>query len=184
VETVSLKSAVRLRSTAWDIVWAGFVHATMGRHTIIMSCAYGSGAITQLLYQRLLDRHAPELECRSEFVGAAAWAKPLHGDEHRQDVAAECRACAAGNCEYPWEFPAFGRFGCKPDCGVNSNTTKIAVNIRADFTGHPVISPRVLMSGVRWNLCLNDEERTARGEPDLCWCAGSVNLSAGTCVCV
>lgn len=77
----------------------------------------------------------------------------------------------AGKCEYPWEFPAFGRFGCESDCGTSANTTKIAVNIRADFTGHPTISPRVLMSSVRWNLCLNDEERTARGEADLCWCA-------------
>ena len=21
--------------------------------------------------------------------------------------------CGEGNCEYPWEFPAWGRFGCK-----------------------------------------------------------------------
>ena len=21
--------------------------------------------------------------------------------------------CGDGNCEYPWEFPAWGRFGCK-----------------------------------------------------------------------
>eukprot|EP00892_Ulva_mutabilis_P009550 jgi/Ulvmu1/6968/UM033_0025.1 len=77
--------------------------------------------------------------------------------------------CGDGQCEYPWEYPAFGRFGCQSDCGVDTNTTKIAVNIRANFVGHPSISPRVLMSSVRWNLCLNDPARTARGEPDLCW---------------
>ena len=75
----------------------------------------------------------------------------------------------AGQCEYPWEFPSYGRFGCKSDCGAETNTTKIAVNIKANFLGHPTVSPRVLMSSVRWNLCLNDPERTARGEADLCW---------------
>lgn len=87
----------------------------------------------------------------------------------------------AGQCEYPWEFPAYGRFGCKSDCGAETNTTKIAVNIKANFLGHATISPRVLMSSVRWNLCLNDPERTARGEADLCWCALTLYTAPSSC---
>lgn len=86
-----------------------------------------------------------------------------------------CQALYAGQCEWPWEFPAYGRFGCESDCGRDLNTTNIAVNIKANFVGHPSISPRVLMSSVRWNLCLNDQERTARGEADLCWCASTLH---------
>ena len=56
------------------------------------------------------------------------------------------------------------------DCGTNDNTTKVVVNVKADFTGHPTISPRVLMSNAVWNLCLDDETRRQRGEADLCWC--------------
>ena len=58
---------------------------------------------------------------------------------------------------------------CVADCGLNPNTTLIVVNTRADFTGHPTISPRVLMSNAVWNLCLEDDARRARGEADLCW---------------
>ncbi|KAL6750531.1 hypothetical protein V8C86DRAFT_2809369 [Haematococcus lacustris] len=77
--------------------------------------------------------------------------------------------CGDGSCEYPWEFPAWGRFGCKADCGMNPNVTAIVINVRADFTGHPSISPQVLMNNAAWNLCLEDEARRQRGEADLCW---------------
>jgi hypothetical protein len=77
--------------------------------------------------------------------------------------------CGDGNCEWPWEFPAWGTFGCRADCGLNDNTTNIVLNVRADFSGHPSISPRVLMSNAVWNLCLKDEARSKRGEVDLCW---------------
>lgn len=77
--------------------------------------------------------------------------------------------CGDGQCEFPWEYPAWGRFGCQADCGRNMNTTRIAIIIRADFTGHPSISPRALMLKASWNLCLNDPVRRQRGEADLCW---------------
>ncbi|GIL78617.1 hypothetical protein Vretimale_6215 [Volvox reticuliferus] len=77
--------------------------------------------------------------------------------------------CGDGNCEWPWEFPSWGRFGCQADCGQNDKTTPIVVNVRADFTGHPTISSSVLMNNAKWNLCLEDEARRKRGEADLCW---------------
>jgi len=78
-------------------------------------------------------------------------------------------ACGDGRCEAPWEFPAWGPFGCRADCGRNLNTTHMLVTVTADFVGHPSLSPRVLMAGVHWNLCLDDEARRRRGEADLCW---------------
>ena len=77
--------------------------------------------------------------------------------------------CGDGNCEWPWEYPAWGPFGCQADCGTNANTTSIVVNVRADFTGHPTISPRVLMTNAAWNLCLEDLQRRQLGEADICW---------------
>jgi len=77
--------------------------------------------------------------------------------------------CGDQKCEYPWEFPAYGRFGCRADCGMHQNLTKILVVVQHDFTGHPTANPRVLMSAATWNLCQNDANRRARGEADLCW---------------
>lgn len=77
--------------------------------------------------------------------------------------------CGDGSCESPWEFPAWGRFGCHADCGMQTNLTSIAVSVNADFSGHPTLNPRILMANVRWNLCLHDEERRKRGDDDLCW---------------
>lgn len=91
--------------------------------------------------------------------------------------------CGDGTCEWPWEFPAWGRFGCRADCGTNPNTTSIAVNVRADFTGHPSISPRVLMNNAKWNLCLEDDARRKRGEADLCWWVQGCGRGRGR-VCV
>jgi hypothetical protein len=79
--------------------------------------------------------------------------------------------CGDGRCEAPWEFPAWGPFGCRADCGAQPNTSAVLVTVSADFLGHPSLSPRMLMAGVRWNLCLDDAARRERGETDLCWCA-------------
>ena len=77
--------------------------------------------------------------------------------------------CGDGKCEWPWEFPAFGRFGCRADCGEEKNTTRIMVQIKANFAGQISPSPRILMSNARWNLCLDDPERHKRGQEELCW---------------
>jgi hypothetical protein len=33
--------------------------------------------------------------------------------------------CGDGKCQYPWEFPAFGTFGCQADCGLEQNITQV-----------------------------------------------------------
>lgn len=43
--------------------------------------------------------------------------------------------------------------------------------VRSNFAGHPLLAPRLLMAAARWNLCLQDNDRRQRGDPDLCWCA-------------
>jgi hypothetical protein len=77
--------------------------------------------------------------------------------------------CGDGQCEAPWEFPAWGPFGCRADCGVQPNVTHVLVAVTGDFVGHATLSPRLLMQGVSWNLCLDDAQRRKRGETDLCW---------------
>lgn len=77
--------------------------------------------------------------------------------------------CGDGRCEAPYEFPAWGPFGCRADCGAQPIVTNVVVSVAGDFVGHATISPRVLMEGVRWNLCRDDAARRDRGETDLCW---------------
>lgn len=78
-------------------------------------------------------------------------------------------ACGDGRCEAPWEFPAWGPFGCCPDCGQHPNTSRLLVSVSGDFVGHASLSPQALMGAVAWNLCLDDDARRRRGEADLCW---------------
>ena len=41
--------------------------------------------------------------------------------------------CGDGTCNEPFEFPAYGRFGCRADCGMNTNLTTMLLQVRADF---------------------------------------------------
>lgn len=131
------------------------------------AAAYQSGGVVATL--RALVAPSPPatgLRFSSErevlaFVGnrllAPIWVDPVCGD---------------GKCEAPWEFPAWGRFGCHADCGAHPSTRQMVVAVLADFTGHPTLSASVLMANVRWNLCYQDDARQARGEAHLCWWVG------------
>ncbi|GBF87818.1 hypothetical protein Rsub_00529 [Raphidocelis subcapitata] len=77
--------------------------------------------------------------------------------------------CGDGRCEPPWEFPAWGPFGCRADCGRQPNVSPVIVAVTGNFLGHASLSPRTLMAAVRWNLCLADPARRRRGGADLCW---------------
>ncbi|CAL6333252.1 unnamed protein product [Bathycoccus prasinos] len=59
--------------------------------------------------------------------------------------------CRDGVCQAPYEFPSFGRFGCKADCGPAQNLLQI-LNSQA-------VSALDLMGQVKWNLCLKDPGR-------------------------
>ena len=65
--------------------------------------------------------------------------------------------CGDGRCEAPFEFPEYGRFGCKADCNLLTATaqiTKIQIDIYYNFS-HPKgsVSPIDLMQDAKWNLC-------------------------------
>jgi len=65
--------------------------------------------------------------------------------------------CGDGRCEAPFEFPEYGRFGCKADCDLLTLTAKITrvqIDIYYNFS-HPKgsVSPIDLMQDAKWNLC-------------------------------
>ena len=76
--------------------------------------------------------------------------------------------CGDGVCNAPVEYAAYGRFGCRPDCGVESKLTTMLLQVRADFRDD-LYSPLALMSAASWNLCRRDEEASKAGYPDVCW---------------
>ena len=70
--------------------------------------------------------------------------------------------CGDGRCEAPFEFPEYGRFGCKADCNiisVNMNITNIQIDLYYNFS-HPKgsISPIDLMNDAKWNLCPMEQD--------------------------
>ncbi|GLC46896.1 hypothetical protein PLESTM_001942200 [Pleodorina starrii] len=157
-------AAVEMSRKYRHVAWYSLFVAAYMVVLYLQASAYKSGEVVETLKKAFMPedgsttmtfRNEDEvLEYLGNKVLLPIWKDPVCGD---------------GNCEWPWEFPSWGRFGCQADCGVNSNTTPIVVNVRADFTGHPSISSRVLMNNAKWNLCLEDDARRKRGEADLCW---------------
>uniref|UniRef100_A0A7S0S4K2 Uncharacterized protein n=1 Tax=Chlamydomonas leiostraca TaxID=1034604 RepID=A0A7S0S4K2_9CHLO len=157
-------AAVEMSRKYRHVAWYSLFVAAYMVVLYLQASAYKSGDVVQTLKKAFMpDNGATTMTFKNEdevlnYLGTKVllpiWKDPVCGD---------------GNCEWPWEFPAWGRFGCRADCGLNPNTTSVVVNVRADFTGHPSISPRVLMNNAKWNLCLEDDARRKRGEADLCW---------------
>ncbi|CAI5462639.1 unnamed protein product, partial [Closterium sp. Yama58-4] len=56
--------------------------------------------------------------------------------------------CGTGECERPFQFPAFGRFGCEADCGTFPNLTSIVVR----FSSH--LDTQQAADESSWNLCM------------------------------
>ena len=69
--------------------------------------------------------------------------------------------CGDGICEAPFEFPSYGRFGCRADCGrlreSYANLSTIAVDLEWNFK-HPIgsVPSTELMKQASWNLCPRD----------------------------
>ncbi|CAI5983990.1 unnamed protein product [Closterium sp. NIES-65] len=64
--------------------------------------------------------------------------------------------CGDGTCHRPFQFPAFGRFGCEADCGKFPNLTSVVVR----FSSH--LDTQLAVDGSSWNLCMVDPV-------SLCW---------------
>ncbi|EFJ43954.1 hypothetical protein VOLCADRAFT_95902 [Volvox carteri f. nagariensis] len=168
-------AAVEMSRKYRHVAWYSLFVAAYMVVLYLQASAYKSGEVVETLKKAFMPedgsttmtfRNEDEvLEYLGQKVLLPIWKDPVCGD---------------GNCEWPWEFPSWGRFGCQADCGQNTNTTPIVVNVRADFTGHPSISSRVLMNNAKWNLCLEDEARRKRGEADLCWSSNYVSIVDGS----
>ncbi|KAK3233695.1 hypothetical protein CYMTET_56019 [Cymbomonas tetramitiformis] len=80
--------------------------------------------------------------------------------------------CGDGICEGPAEFPAFGRFGCKEDCGIEPEISPVLVYVEADFSSlHeesslPAHVIEILWQRVRWNVCTLSENNM---RSEVCW---------------
>ncbi|CAI6004773.1 unnamed protein product, partial [Closterium sp. NIES-65] len=64
--------------------------------------------------------------------------------------------CGDGSCDRPFQFPAFGRFGCEADCGTFPNLTSVIIR----FSSH--LDTQQAADESSWNLCMVDPV-------SLCW---------------
>ncbi|KAK3280461.1 hypothetical protein CYMTET_11699 [Cymbomonas tetramitiformis] len=82
--------------------------------------------------------------------------------------------CGDGSCDFPMEYPNFGRFGCKADCGSEQYVTSVAIYVEADFrTNQGDMSAadlEALRERASWNICMRDIERMQRGLDAICCC--------------
>jgi hypothetical protein len=62
---------------------------------------------------------------------------------------------------------AWGGLGFRADCGMESSTFPILVQVSNDFVGHPNLSPSTLLAAASWNLCSQGDPATF--QPDRCW---------------
>ncbi|CAI5983997.1 unnamed protein product, partial [Closterium sp. NIES-65] len=56
--------------------------------------------------------------------------------------------CGDGSCHRPFQFPAFGRFGCEADCGTFPNLTSVVVSFSSHLDMHQTEDES------SWNLCM------------------------------
>ncbi|CAI5509659.1 unnamed protein product [Closterium sp. Naga37s-1] len=56
--------------------------------------------------------------------------------------------CGDGLCNYPLQYPAFGRFGCEADCGTFPNLTAVAVHLSSQLHSQQAAEQS------SWNLCM------------------------------
>ncbi|CAI5516639.1 unnamed protein product [Closterium sp. Naga37s-1] len=56
--------------------------------------------------------------------------------------------CGDGSCDRPFQFPAFGRFGCQADCGTFPNLTSVVVRLSSQLDTQQAADES------SWNLCM------------------------------
>ena len=93
----------------------------------------------------------------------ATWLKGAVVDPHWRDP-----VCGDGVCERPYEFPSFGQYGCKADCGAAPEAVDAVVRIGYGFS-HLRLPAQSLRSVAKWNVCRRDDDRVRGGLSDLCF---------------
>ncbi|CAI5484983.1 unnamed protein product [Closterium sp. Yama58-4] len=66
--------------------------------------------------------------------------------------------CGTGLCERPFQYPAFGRFGCEADCGIFPNLTSVVIRLSSQLDTQQAADKS------SWNLCMVNPV-------SLCWYA-------------
>ncbi|CAI5986314.1 unnamed protein product [Closterium sp. NIES-65] len=56
--------------------------------------------------------------------------------------------CGDGTCNRPFQYPAFGRFGCQADCGTFPNLTSVVVRLSSQLHTQEAAEQS------SWNLCM------------------------------
>ncbi|CAI5512458.1 unnamed protein product [Closterium sp. Naga37s-1] len=56
--------------------------------------------------------------------------------------------CGDGTCNRPFQYPAFGRFGCQADCGTFPNLTSVVVHLSSQLHTQQAAEQS------SWNLCM------------------------------
>ncbi|KAK3286177.1 TRP-like ion channel Pkd2, partial [Cymbomonas tetramitiformis] len=69
-------------------------------------------------------------------------------------------SCGDTKCSLPQEFPAWGRFGCQADCGLEENVTHLRVWIEHPYTNQDAIDEGNEHVYFTWDMC---------NENGLCW---------------
>ncbi|CAI5517575.1 unnamed protein product [Closterium sp. Naga37s-1] len=66
--------------------------------------------------------------------------------------------CGSGTCDRPFQYPAFGRFGCEADCGIFPNLTSVVIRLSSQLDTQQAADES------SWNLCMVNPV-------SLCWYA-------------
>jgi len=104
----------------------------------------------------VIDQFLPE---DNEFLSSAGifeWLEGTVGDIWTDPV------CGDGTCEAPFEYPSYGRFGCRADCmslqerylSLGFNVSTMQIDLYYDFAHKKgSLSSTALMEQTSWNLC-------------------------------
>ncbi|CAI5990880.1 unnamed protein product [Closterium sp. NIES-64] len=90
----------------------------------------------------------------NRFAGAGEFYSWLNNSIFRQFW--QDPPCGDGTCDQPFEFPAFGRFGCEADCGTFPNLTSVSIHFTTSFSSNEALAAS------SWNLCM-------QSPISLCW---------------
>jgi hypothetical protein len=103
----------------------------------------------------LVTQFVPSVTAMASISEVTDWLSGLMGSIWSDPV------CGDGKCEIPFEFPTYGRFGCKADCGIftkANNVTGVQVDFYYDFS-HPAGSTpaTTLLQQATWNVCPQED---------------------------
>ena len=118
---------------------------------------YGTGLAVKVDVLRMFPKAFADTD------DVLTWVKGALVDPYWRDP-----VCGDGLCERPYEYPSYGRFGCRADCGISTDTTAAVVRVTNDFR-HPSLAEQELQVVARWNICRRDDERYGVGLHDLCY---------------